>query len=59
MKNSGINTILKSLPLKEGDEIFVYTYTYAAIRNAAESAAFRSGPNSFLFFVFYTYANNR
>ena len=42
---TGINTILKSLPLEDGDEIFVYTYTYGAVRKATESAAFKSGLN--------------
>ena len=42
---TGINTILKSLPLKDGDEIFVHTYTYGAVRKATESAAFKSGLN--------------
>ena len=40
---AGINAVLRSLALKEGDEVLVTDHTYGAIRNAAAYACRRSG----------------
>lgn len=40
---AGINAVLRSLVLKEGDEVLVTDHTYGAIRNAAAFACRRSG----------------
>lgn len=40
---AGINAVLRSLPLREGDEVLVTDHTYGAIRNAAAFACRQSG----------------
>ena len=38
-----VNTVLKSLPLKAGDAILVYSWTYLSIRNACDATAQKTG----------------
>lgn len=40
---AGINAVLRSLSLKEGDEVLVTDHTYGAIRNAAAFACRKTG----------------
>ena len=40
---AAVNTVLKSLELKAGDAILVYSWTYSAIRNACDATAQKTG----------------
>ncbi|KAI0223721.1 putative L-cysteine desulfhydrase 2, partial [Lamellibrachia satsuma] len=40
---TAVNTVLKSLPLKAGDAILVYSWTYQSVRNACDATAQRAG----------------
>lgn len=41
--SAGVNTVVRSLPFREGDEILVLDHAYQACRNAIEYACKRSG----------------
>ncbi|KAK2160013.1 hypothetical protein NP493_1675g00006 [Ridgeia piscesae] len=40
---TAVNTVLKSLPLKSGDAILVYSWTHHAVRNICDATAQRTG----------------
>ena len=54
---AAVNTVLKSLALKAGDAILVYSWTYSAIRNACDATAQKSGmvAGDFLFSIDLSY----